>query len=98
VAEDLVLERRERLVGAGVTLPAAAARELPIDPAGFVELGRNHVQASDAGDALRQLDVGAAPGHVVATVIRPRSPALATISASSPSCRALSTTCGKLAR
>src|SRR6267143_6821716 len=39
VAEDLVLERRERLVGAGVALPAAAARELPIDAAGFVELG-----------------------------------------------------------
>ena len=62
--DDLVLERDEELAVAGVALAGAAAGELAVDPARLVPLGADDVQAAQLGDALAELDVGAAAGHV----------------------------------
>ena len=62
--DDLVLERDEELGEAGVALAGAAAGELAVDPARLVALGADDVQAAQLGDAVAELDVGAAAGHV----------------------------------
>ena len=62
--DDLVVERDEELGEARVALAGATAGELAVDPARFVPLGADDVQAAELGDALAELDVGSAAGHV----------------------------------
>ena len=49
---------------AGVALAAGAAAELVVDPARLVPFGAEDVEAAEVGDALAELDVDAAAGHV----------------------------------
>ena len=49
---------------ARVALARGAAEELAVDAAGLVRLGGDDVQPAELRDARRQLDVGAAAGHV----------------------------------
>ena len=49
---------------ARVALAGATARELAVDPPRFVAFGADDVQAAQLGDALAELDVGSAAGHV----------------------------------
>ena len=62
--DDLVVEGDEELREPGVALAGAAAGELAVDPPGFVPFGADDVQAAELGDAVAELDVGAAAGHV----------------------------------
>src|SRR5688500_2887011 len=59
LVHQLVLERDDGLVAAGVALPAAAAEKLPVDAPGVVALGSEHVQAADIRDAGAKADVRA---------------------------------------
>ena len=63
-ADDLVLRREEEARLAGVALAAGAAAQLVVDPARLVPLGAEHVEAAPVGDAVGQLDVDPAAGHV----------------------------------
>src|SRR5438876_10547258 len=47
VADDFVLQGRERLVRPGIPLPTAPAGQLPVDPTRLVELGRDHVEPAE---------------------------------------------------
>ncbi len=62
--DDFVVERDEKLSLARVALAGAAAGKLAVDAAGFVPFGADDVETADLGDAVSQLDVGAATGHV----------------------------------
>ena len=61
---DVVAKRDEEAARARVALAAGAPAELVVDTARFVTLGANDVQPTDVRDALAQLDVRTAPGHV----------------------------------
>src|SRR3989442_2825969 len=62
VADDFVLQGRERLVRAGIPLPTAPTGQLPVDPTRLVEIGRDYVEPAEVDDSLCQPDVGAAAG------------------------------------
>src|SRR4029079_1469905 len=49
---------------AGIALTAGAAAELVVDPSRLVPLGAEHVEAAQVDDAVAELDVDAAAGHV----------------------------------
>src|SRR5690606_21899792 len=63
-AHQVILERDVELALAGVALTAGAAAELEVDAAGLVALGAEDGEAALLLDRVRDLDVGAAPGHV----------------------------------
>jgi hypothetical protein len=60
----IVFQRSDHLAAARVALAAGAAEKLSIDAPGLVELGGDHVEASDFCDALTEDDVGAAASHI----------------------------------
>ena len=63
-AYEVVLRGEVEARLAGVALAPGAAAELVVDPARLVALGAEHVQAAGLDDALAELDVDAAAGHV----------------------------------
>ena len=63
-AHEVVLGRQEEARLAGVALAAGAAAQLVVDAARLVALGAEDVQAAELDDALAELDVDAAAGHV----------------------------------
>ena len=63
-AEEVVLQAHDRLVRARVALARAAPEKLAVDALGFVELGKNYMQAAERDDLGRELDIGAASRHV----------------------------------
>ena len=70
--DPVAREQADEVVQAGevearlarVALTAGAAAELVVDPARLVALGAEHVQPAELEDALAELDVDAAAGHV----------------------------------
>ncbi len=44
--EDFVVDRQKAAVGAGVTLTATAAGQLPVDARRVMDLGHDHVQSA----------------------------------------------------
>src|SRR2546428_12921490 len=54
VADDFVLQGRERLVRPGIPLPTAPAGPLPVAPTRVVETGPDHLEPAEVDDALRQ--------------------------------------------
>ena len=63
-AHEVVLAGEVEARLAGVALAAGAAAQLVVDPARLVPLGGEHVEAAELDDALAELDVDAAAGHV----------------------------------
>ena len=63
-AHEVVLGGEVEARLAGVALAAGAAAELVVDAPRLVALGAEHVQAAELDDALAELDVDAAAGHV----------------------------------
>ena len=61
---EVILEAEEKVGAAGVALPRATAAQLAVNPARFVPLGAEHMQAADTGDAVGKFDVRAASGHI----------------------------------
>ena len=49
---QIVFQRQVESAGTGVSLPTAAAAQLQVDPAGFVPLGADDVQAAERADFL----------------------------------------------
>src|SRR6266508_3027127 len=63
-ADEVVLTREVEPRLAGIALAPRAAPELVVDAPRFVALGAEHVEAAEVDDALVELDVDAAAGHV----------------------------------
>jgi hypothetical protein len=63
-AQQVVFQGEVKARGAGVALAAGPAAQLVVDAAALVAFGAQDVEAAQFGDALSQLDVGAAAGHV----------------------------------
>lgn len=91
--KDFILQGHDDLEASGIALASAASEQLPVDAPGIVALGGEHVESAHFGHARSKPDVRPRPAMLVATVMRPRSPALAITSASSWSWRAFNTWC-----
>src|SRR5450756_887501 len=63
-ADELVLRGQVEARVTGVSLPAGTAAQLVVDAPALVALGAEHVEAAGLDDALAELDVDAAAGHV----------------------------------
>ena len=63
-ADEVVLAREVEARLAGISLPSRAAAELVVDAARLVPLRPEDVEATHVDDAVAELDVDAAPGHV----------------------------------
>ena len=63
-AHEVVLGREVEARLARVALAPRAAAQLVVDPSRLVPLGAEDVQAAEVDDALAELDVDAAAGHV----------------------------------
>ncbi len=63
-ADELVLRGQVEARVTGVSLPAGTAAQLVVDAPALVALGAEHIQAAGIDDALAELDVDAAAGHV----------------------------------
>src|SRR5262245_51827949 len=63
-SQEFVIEADHSLSLAGVALAAAAAKELTINPAGLMALGRNDKQPAGFSDTRSEPDVGPAAGHI----------------------------------
>ena len=63
-AHEVVLGGEVEARLARVALAAGAAAKLVVDPARLVALGAEHVEAAELADAVAELDVDAAAGHV----------------------------------
>src|SRR5665213_1843294 len=63
-AHQIVLEREEEASLTGVALAPRTAAQLIVDATRLVSLSADDVQATGAGHALAEHDVGAAAGHV----------------------------------
>ena len=63
-AHEVVLRREVEARLAGVALAARAAAQLVVDAARLVALGAEDVEPAELDDALAELDVDAAAGHV----------------------------------
>src|SRR2546422_7259281 len=62
--DQLVFERDNHLIAAGVALTSAAAMKLPVDAPGLVVLGSDDVETAPFGNATRQANIRSTPGHV----------------------------------
>ena len=62
--DEIVLSGEVEARLARVALAAGASAKLVVDPARLVALGAEHVEAADLADALAELDVDTAAGHV----------------------------------
>lgn len=62
--QDVVFQRDELSIRAGVSLPRTPANELAIDSCRRVELSADHVQTSATFRVASQSDVSSSPGHV----------------------------------
>ena len=63
-AHQVVVERQEENAGTGVALATGTTAKLVVDTAGFVAFGTENMQSAQIHDAVAQLDVGAATGHI----------------------------------
>ena len=63
-ADEVVLRGEIEAGLARVALAAGTATQLVVDPARLVPLGAEHVEAAELADAVAELDVDAAAGHV----------------------------------
>jgi hypothetical protein len=61
---NVVLQRKNGLEAARITLPTAPAKELAVDSTGLVALRRDHVQATTRGHLRSDAYIGAATGHI----------------------------------
>ena len=62
--QHVVVEGHELPVRTSVTLPGAAADQLPVDACGIVKLGADDVQTAQFFDVAVQLNIGSAASHV----------------------------------
>jgi hypothetical protein len=62
--DQFILQRNNGLVTARISLAGATARQLSIDPFGFIAAGGDDMQTTQIGNPVSEGDVGAAPGHV----------------------------------
>src|SRR5262249_56891710 len=62
--EQRIVEGKNGLARSGLALSPAPPNQLPLDSARFVAFRQNDVKTAQLGDALAQLDVYPAAGHV----------------------------------
>jgi hypothetical protein len=59
-----IFQRQDALMGARITLPSAAAEQLPVNSFSVISAGGDDMKAAQGGDSFSQGDVGSTPGHV----------------------------------
>src|ERR1700682_1265100 len=64
VAHEIVLETDIKARPAGITLPRATSAQLPVDATRLVPLRANNEKSAPVRNAIAELNVGAAAGHV----------------------------------
>jgi hypothetical protein len=61
---QFILQRKNGLMTARITLAGTASGKLPINPFGLVAAGGDDMQATHLGNPVSEGDVGPAPGHI----------------------------------
>ena len=62
--QQFVIQAHKRPGASGIALAGAPAVQLPVDSAGLVTLGGDHMQSPQLGHMWAQPDIGSSSGHV----------------------------------
>ena len=62
--DQFILQGKNGLMTARITLAGTAPGQLPINPFGVVAAGGDDMQATQLGNPVSEGDVGSAPGHI----------------------------------